>query len=428
MKRSFGNLLRLIGPFVAIGILFAAPLAAQNAGENVEELRSSAPRVFIDCHGCDRDFFREEITYVNYVRDRKEANVHVLVTDQSTGSGGREYTFAFIGLEEYSGIDNTLTYNSGPSDTGDETRRGQVEVLKRGLFPYVVKTPLADYITLDFRSRLAPTSVRDPWNFWVFSISADTRISGEESRKSRSLDMNVSANYVTPEMKIRLGISADSDYRKYTYEDEVIESRSKERDFTGMAVKSISDHWSIGGWVEAESSTYSNVDSYFTVAPAIEYNLFNYAESTRRQLRFLYRVGWNRANYIEETIYDKMAETLFNESLSVTLEIREPWGSMSASVEGSHYFHDFKMNRFELRGDVSFRLFKGFSMEIEGRYESIHDQLSLPKGDLTIDEILLQRKELATGYEYSISVGFQYTFGSVFSNVVNPRFGRTRHY
>jgi hypothetical protein len=85
------------------------------------------------------------------------------------------------------------------------------------------------------------------------------------------------------------------------------------------------------------------------------------------------------------------------------------------------------MNRFRVGGLVSFRLFKGLSMNFWGSYESIHDQLSLPVGDLTLDEILLRRKELATGYDYSLSVGFSYTFGSVYSNVVNPRFGGTRY-
>ncbi len=244
--------------------------------------------------------------------------------------------------------------------------------------------------------------------------------------------MNVSANHVTPEWKIRFGLSADTDKRVYTYEEEgiveTITSISKDRDFSAMAVKSLSEHWSVGGWAEAESSTYSNLDSYFTLAPAVEYNVFSYSESTRRQLRFLYRLGLNRANYIEETIFEKMAETLFNESLSISLEIREPWGTIYASVEGSHYFHDLKKARLELNGDISFRVFKGLSVEIEGEYDIIHDQLSLPAGDLTLDEILLQRKELATGYEYSISFGLSYTFGSVYSNVVNPRFGRTRRW
>jgi hypothetical protein len=122
-----------------------------------------------------------------------------------------------------------------------------------------------------------------------------------------------------------------------------------------------------------------------------------------------------------------MQETLFNQSLTMTLEIREPWGSVSTSLEGSHYFHDFKKNRLELRGFLDFRVFKGLSVDISGRYELIRDQLSLAVGEASLDEVLLARKELATSYDYSISAGLRYTFGSVYSNVVNPRFGRTRY-
>jgi hypothetical protein len=398
---------------------------ADNPKPNADELKEAAPKVFLDCRGCDRDYFRDEITYINYVRDRKDADIHVLVTDQSTGSGGREYTFAFIGLNEYAGLDNTLTFSSGPNDTGDEIRRGQIEVMKRGLFPYVIKTPIAEHIYLSFRQKLNPTAVKDPWNFWVFSISADARLSGESSRSSRSLDINVSANRVTPDWKIRLGLSGDFDKRVYDY-DEYIESVSEQKNATGMVVKSINDHWSVGGWIEAAANTYSNLDLFFTVAPAIEYNIWPYAESTRRQLRFLYKIGYNRANYIEETVYNKMTETLFNQSLTVTFEVREPWGSASTSIEGSHYFHDFSKNRLQLSGFLDFRVFKGLSVDIYGRYDLVHDQLSLPWGDASLDEVLLARKELLTAYDYSISVGLRYTFGSVYSNVVNPRFGRTR--
>lgn len=404
-----------------------ALLSADETDSNIDELKEAAPKVFLDCRRCDRDFFRDEITYINYVRDRKDADIHILVTEQSTGSGGQEYTFAFIGLNEYAGLDNTLTYSSGPNDTRDEIRRGQIEVMKRGLFPYVVKTPIAEHIYLSFRQKLQPTAVRDPWNFWVFSISMDGRLRGETSRSSRSLDVNISANRVTPDWKIRLGLSGEFDKRTYDYEDEYIESVSEEKNVTGMAVKSINDHWSVGGWIEAESNTYSNLDFLFTAAPAVEYNIYPYAESTRRQLRLMYRVGFNHANYIEQTIFDKMKETLFNQSFTVTLEIREPWGSVSTSLEGSHYFQDFRKNRLELRGFLDFRVFKGLSVDISGRYERIRDQLSLPVGEASLDEVLLARKELATSYDYSISVGLRYTFGSVYSNVVNPRFGRIRY-
>jgi hypothetical protein len=393
----------------------------------LDELKEAAPKVFLDCRRCDRDYFREEITYINYVRDRKDADIHVLVTEQATGSGGREYTFAFIGLNQYVGLDNTLTFASGPNDTRDEIRKGQVEVMKRGIFPYVLNTPIAEHIYLSFRQRLEPTAVEDPWNFWVFSISGDLRLSGESTQTSKSLDINVSANRVTPKWKIRLGLSGDFEEDTYDYDDEHIKSTSEEINATSMVVKSINDHWSYGGWVEAESNTYSNLDLLFTIAPAIEYNLWPYDESTRRQLRFLYKIGFNRANYMEKTIYDKMEETLFNQSLTVTLEVRQPWGNVSASVEGSHYFHDFQKNRLEVSGFLDIRLFKGLSLDIFGRYDLVHDQLSLPKGDATIDEVLLARKELLTSYDYSISVGLRYTFGSVYSNVVNPRFGRTRY-
>jgi hypothetical protein len=423
MKRSPIVFLLLLWLFCSLP---TTHLLADDPKVNVDDLKESAPKVFLDCRRCDRDYFRNEITYVNYVRDRKDADIHVLVTDQSTGSGGREYTFAFIGLNQFAGLDNTLTYSSSPNNTRDDTRKGHVEVMKRGLFPYVLNTPIAEHIYLTFRQRLEPTAVEDPWNFWVFSISGDIRLSGETSRSSRSLDMNVSANRVTPDWKLRLGLSGEFDKRTYDYEDEYIESISEEKNVTGMLVKSISDHWSIGGWVEAEANTYSNLDLLLTVAPAIEYNLWPYSESTRRQLLFLYKIGYNHANYTDETVYYKISETLFNQSLTVTLSIREPWGNVSASVEGSHYFHDFEKNRLQVNANLDIRVFKGLSVDIWGRYDLVHDQLSLPLGDASLDEVLLARKELLTAYDYSISVGLRYTFGSVYSNVVNPRFGRAR--
>jgi hypothetical protein len=121
-----------------------------------------------------------------------------------------------------------------------------------------------------------------------------------------------------------------------------------------------------------------------------------------------------------------MSENLINQSLTISLEIREPWGNASTSIEGSHYFHDLSKYRIELWGNLDIRVFKGLSLDIFGRFERIRDQLSLPVGEASLEEVLLARKELATNYEYSISVGLRYTFGSVYSNVVNPRFGRTR--
>jgi hypothetical protein len=429
MKRLIIPILLVLLVSVAVNppAVFAQNGNSDPLDSDLQELKELAPKVYLDCQMCDRDYIRDNITYVNFVRDRKDADVHILVTTQSTGSGGTEYTFTFIGLRNFKGTEHTLVHSSNPTDTQDDTRRSQVALLERGIFPFVLETPLCDLITLRFNQRLEPTAVTDPWKFWVFSVNLDGRMSGQSTRSNRSLDTNLSANKTTPEIKIRLGLSADFDERVYKYEDEddYISTRQT-MNFSGQIVKSLGEHWSVGGWVEAESSSYSNLDLLTTVAPALEFNFFPYSESTRKQLRLLYRLGYMHANYTEETIFQKTQESLYNESLTLIFEVRQPWGNASASVEGSHYFHDFEKNRLEFNASLSVRLFKGVSITLRGNYESIRDQLNLPREEASLEEILLARKELATDFEYSISLGVRFTFGSVYSNVVNPRFGRPR--
>jgi hypothetical protein len=72
---------------------------------------------------------------------------------------------------------------------------------------------------------------------------------------------------------------------------------------------------------------------------------------------------------------------------------------------------------------INLRLFEGFSFDIHGNVSMIHDQLSLPKEGATEEEILLEQRQLATQYDYFLSLGLRYTFGSIYTNVVNPRFG-----
>jgi hypothetical protein len=415
-----GSLILALGPL--------AGLARPQEAAGTAELKKQAPKVFIDCQRCDEDYIRTEIPFVNYVRDRKEADVHVLITTQSTGSGGTEYTLSFIGQGSYEEVNNTLIYASSTTATDEEIRRGYVAVLKMGLLPYTARTPIRDLISISFREKVRPTDVVDPWKFWVFSLSAGADLEKESQRSETSLEFNLSANKVTPEMKLQLGLWVQFDKEHYEYQDETITGRRENASFSGLFVKSLGEHWSAGVFVEAGSSSYENIDFSILPAPAIEYDLFPYSESTRRQLRFLYRIGAQFVRYREETLYGKMRESLFGESLSATLEIREPWGTLEASLEGSHLFHDFSKNRLELSAELSFRIFKGLEFNIDGRFERIRDQLSLPKGDATLEEILLQQRELATDYDLNFSFSLSYTFGSIFSNVVNPRFGNQNHY
>ena len=51
------------------------------------------------------------------MRDRSDADVHVLVTTQDTGGGGTEYTLKFIGLGSFVGVEQTLRYSAPPTAT-----------------------------------------------------------------------------------------------------------------------------------------------------------------------------------------------------------------------------------------------------------------------------------------------------------------------
>ena len=110
--------------------------------------------------------------------------------------------------------------------------------------------------------------------------------------------------------------------------------------------------------------------------------------------------------------------------LSATYDQREPWGSLEARAEWSQYLHDLSLSRLEADGEVSWRLGRGLSVNAEVNASRIRDQLSIPRRGATPEEILLELRELQSGYEYRFSLGLTYTFGSIFSSIVNPRFGQ----
>jgi len=96
------------------------PTAAASQTD-IDALKKSAVKVFIDCDSCDNEYIKTEITYVNYVRDRKEAQVHVLITIQSTGAGGIEYTMTFSGQQEFQGMDDIQKFVSNITQPEDRT-------------------------------------------------------------------------------------------------------------------------------------------------------------------------------------------------------------------------------------------------------------------------------------------------------------------
>jgi hypothetical protein len=387
-------------------------------------------RVFVDCHvqGCDFDYFRTEIPYVDYVRDRTAALVHVLVTTQSTGGGGREYTFNFIGLREVSGVSDTLRYVSPQGATDDDLRKAISRTLKLGLVRYLARTPAAERLQVSYTeapagspNKAAPA--RDRWNYWVFRTRANGNFSGESSQHFNNLGASIAGDRVTKDWKFNNSVSVNYSESKFTLTNgDELASYSRSNNASQLAVKSLTDHWSLGEKLSTSSSTYSNMRRSVRFAPTIEYNIFPYSQSTRRQLTFQYALGVNSYHYRDTTIFEKIREVRPDQTLSASIGMTQPWGSVAGSIQGANYLDDFSKRRLVLFNSMNARLFKGFSFNMYGSLSLVRDQLFLAKGGATDDEILLQRRQLSTSYSYFAGVGLQYTFGSIFNNVVNPRF------
>jgi hypothetical protein len=384
-------------------------------------------RVYLDCDRCDTDFVTTNVTFVDYVRDRQEADLHILVTTQATGGGGTEWTIKLIGANRYAGHDRTLAFDTPQTATSDERRKEFVRVLKIGLVDYAAGTtafPQLDVTwTAPAQAQQTPPG-KDPWHYWVFGVSGNGNFNGEESTKSRRLSASASANRTTNDWKINLRASVNDSHSTYTLEDnEKIRSSTSSWSGSLLAVKSLSDHWSLGGTAQVSHSSYSNQNHVIKLAPGIEYDWFPYSESTRRRLTFLYQIGDSAYDYAEETIFGKLHEQIPEHALSVQLSVRQPWGTLSGSTGFTQQINVPKRYRLSTYIEADVRLFKGFSFDVYAEYDRIRNQFYLPKGEASTEDVLLQIRQLATGYSFYSGIGLSYRFGSIFNNIVNPRFG-----
>ncbi len=394
-----------------------------------------ALKIYIGCNSCDLDFIKEQVTFVNYVRDRSEADVHILYTTQYTGGSGKKYVVEFIGKKRYSAIIDTLTFITENNETEKVVREKVVKILKLGLVQYVSKTPLSKYLEISFakneeKKDEGEKKIKDKWNSWVFSISANTWLNGNDIWNSQSLYGNFQAKRITEESKIYIGSWGNYNRSFTDYGDgDTYTNTSDSKGGYASIVKSIDSNWSYGVWLEGDASEFRNIYYAGAISSGIEYNFFPYSESNKRDFRFQYKIIPKYNNYLEETIFGKTSEILLKHSFAIETEFVKEWGEINIDFKASNYLmigdrllKDIEKYKLSLYASTDINIFKGFSLNIRGDISRVHDQITIRKGDLTQEEMLTKQKEQQVDYEYWGSVGFSYTFGSIYNNIVNPRF------
>jgi len=410
-------------------LLLSALIAAAPRDAAAQTAPPLPLRVYLDCYECDTEYLRQNVLFIDYMRDRTDADLHVLVTTQSTGGGGTSWTLKIIGIGRFQSLDRTMTFTTPQTATSDDRRKEFARQFKLGLAGYAATTAVAPDLDITYRPPAAATpgaaiAKKDPWNKWVFRVNGSGNFNGEASSRSHSYRMSLSGSRVTENWKVNINSSTSNSQTIFTLSSgEKIKSKSDNWNLGSVAVKSMGPHFSLGGRVGASHSSFSNVDRSISIYPGFEIDFFPYKDFERRSLTIWYEAGPNFYNYRELTVFDKLKERVTKQQMDVSLRLRQPWGSMGVFSSFAQQFRHPDRYSASIFGDASVRLFKGFSFNVFGQYQRIKDQIALPKGAASPEEILLRLRQLATDYSYSVSAGFSYSFGSIFNSVVNPRFG-----
>lgn len=319
---------------------------------------------------------------------------------------------------------DTIRFTIGNSLSSDEKRIELNRYIKLGLIPFVLDTDRIrqlDVLVTQQEDKTTPVQA-DPWNGWTFDIDARASFSGEKSRTNRSFYGSMQADRITELWKIRGRVNGEQNRQEITLSDGIRTVDREWNEFWTMAAYSLSEHLSVGLFGKVGNTTYGNLSLYAELSPAVEYNVFPYREYQNRRFLIVYRLLPAYQTYYQTTIFNKDRELRMKQSLSANLRYDQRWGRLETSVSGSHYLSDFSSNRLNLNTGVNVRVARGLSVNVSARYSLINDQITLPGGDVNDEDNLLNLRQQATSYSYGASFGFSYTFGSIFNNVVNPRF------
>ncbi len=397
---------------------------------------SQKVKLFIDCSNtwCDLTFIKSEINYVDFVLDNKAADVHALITQQGNGGGGSQYQLIFYGQNIFKGQTDTLRFNAKPNNTDFETRAILVKYLQVGLIPFVSKTTSIENISIQVKENratdsgaVAPLVTRDPWNFWVFRVSTNGNINADKVYKGFRYSGNVSVNRVTDKLKVSFNFNFSKNKNTFEFDNaaggtDKIEVKNENYQVNHQLVKSLSEHWSVGYDITASRSTFNNYKFLAVIKPAIEYDVFPYKKVANKLLTIRYGIDFSESRYIDTTLYDKIHQTLVGHGLDVALTFNQKWGTINMSGSYHNYLNNPSYYNMGLGGGVNIRITGGLSFNVYTFGSILRDQLYLPKGQATQQDILTRQRQISTNYNLFTYFGISYRFGSKLNNFVNPRF------
>lgn len=394
-------------------------------------------KVYIDCHTwCDMNYLRSEITIVDFLLDPKAPDVHILINSRNTGGGGEQFELIYFGQNNFKSLSDTLRFSIPATSTNFERREKLVRYIQLGLVPYLVRTRAADDITISMKKKeeagglqkdSAGGSPKDPWNYWVFRVGFYGRLNADEVYKSSSYNGDISVSRITDKIKTGVNVNFGKDQTIYTLEDdngnrEKITIRNNNYNFQQFMINSLGPHWSYGYQVGLSRNSFSNNKNRLMLETGVEYNIFPYSQVNTKFFTLSYVIDVRRNHYYDSTLYDKLRETLWGQAFKGKFSFNQKWGNIAIGGEFHNFLSNWKYFNLSAYGECNIRVTGGLSFNIYASAALTRDQLYLPKGGATAQEVLTRRRQIASGYNYFTNVGLNYRFGSKLNNFVNPRF------
>ena len=384
--------------------------------------QSDKIKVFLNCN-CDSEFIKQNSLLFDYVRDRTLSDIEVFVFEISNASGGRKYSFDYKGKNDFKDLENQISVDIPKNKTSNEIREELLKTYKIGMVYFIQNTSFQRQMEVTFHE--GKTNLEelknDTWKNWVFEVSGSFNLENEKSIREEQYNLGVEIDRVTDMWRVRSDFGTLRSIKFFSGEEENYNSERKRNFFSGSIVRSLSDHFSTGIFGNYINDTFQNYKYFVNFSPALEYNFIPYTEVLTREVTVAYKLGYNFYEYVETTIYGFTIQKLFNQSLTLNLRYREKWGSIYSYLVASQFLDQPDQNRLTLNNYVNLRIVRGLSLRISGNFQLIRDQINLPKGEASIEDLLLRQRQISTNFQNRISIGLSYTFGSIFNNIVNTR-------
>lgn len=412
--------------FFTLAILFWYSISHS---QDIKELPKQLT-VFVDCNNygsdCYSSYLRQEIGLATFVRDRLDADVHIIAKANWNNLGAQINTLFVIGQKKFSAISDTITYTIPANSTELEQRDIWTKHIKISLLPYLSKTQLVHALNLTMtpseETKKDSGTIKDPYHFWVFQFSTNGSINGNRVSKEVSAYGNANADRETNISKSNIYLSASEQYNRYDDNGKIYKYEYQDFGAGASHMKKLNEHVGAGLQADFKNSIFSNLKSRYTAGPVVELSYFPYKDFNSKRLVLQYSLDARYNTYYDTTIYLKTKEMLFAQEAAAIGSFTQKWGSINIGAFWRNLFTDFSKNSLSFNGAITARLVKGLNFALWGNYSFVHNQLNIRKGDISIDQLLAQNREILSAYNYNLGIGLSYRFGSKFNNAVNPCF------